>query len=211
MLDRSPAQPESAGAADREAALLAELKRGDAHAFEQLVRMYSPRLLAVARRLLGNDDDARDALQDAFLSAFRALASFAGESRLGTWLHRIAVNAALMKLRKRRRHHEESIDHLLPSFLPDGHQRVPAATWTLAGSEALRREEDRQYVRECIEALPETHRTVLVLRDIEGLSTEEAARLLGIEENALKVRLHRARQALRTLFNARFGAEGHAG
>lgn len=89
-----------------------------------------PRLLSTTRRILGNDDDAKDAVQEAFISAFRARAKFGGDSRVSTWLHRIAVNAALSKLRSRNRHPEDSIDELLPHFLPDGHHAEKFTAWT---------------------------------------------------------------------------------
>ena len=102
-----------------DAALLARLRAGDEDAFELVVRTYSGRLLSVTRRILCNDEDARDAVQDALLSAFRSLDRFEGGSLVSTWLHRIAVNAALMKLRTRRRKPEESIEHLLPVYKDD--------------------------------------------------------------------------------------------
>ena len=116
-----------------EAELLAGLRAGDPSAYERLVRDHLPRLLAVTGRILGNEADAQDAAQDAFLSAFKAIGAFDGASRVGTWLHRIAVNAALMKLRRRARRPEGSIDHLLPRYLDDGHQIDPPAPWQQGG------------------------------------------------------------------------------
>ncbi len=179
--------------------LLERLREGDESAFEEVVRAYSPRLLAVARRFLPEEADALDALQDAFLSAFRAMDGFAGTSRLTTWLHRITVNACLMKLRTRRRRPERSIGDLLPEFLPDGHQRTPAGRWRPAGEAAMETAELRRLVRAKIDELPDAYRVVLLVRDIEELSTEETATLLGISTSAVKTRLHRARQALREL------------
>lgn len=185
----------------QEAELLAGLRTGNPQAYEQLVRTYSGRLLAVARRLLTSEDDARDALQDAFLSAFRAIGNFQEGARVSTWLHRIVINAALMKLRTRRRKPEESIDDLLPTFLEDGHRENPGPAWKETSESMLQRQETRSLVRSCINQLPESYRTVLLLRDIEELDTEEAATLLDITPNAVKIRLHRARQALRTLLD----------
>jgi RNA polymerase sigma-70 factor (ECF subfamily) len=187
-----------------EAALLAALRAGDGRAFETLVRLHLDRLLAVTRRILGNEDDARDAVQDAFLSAFRGLDGFGGDSKLATWLHRIAVNAALMKLRRRRRKPEQSIEPLLPTFLEDGHPAHPAAPWQTGAAEVVERKELRQLVRDSIDRLPESYRTVLLLRDIEGLDTDETARLLEVTVGVVKTRLHRARQALRTLLDPHF-------
>jgi RNA polymerase sigma-70 factor, ECF subfamily len=187
-----------------EAALLAGLRGGDPDAYERLVRGHAGRLLAAIRRILRNEEDAQEALQDAFLSAFKGLPGFDGAARLSTWLHRVAVNAALMKLRGRLRKPEQSLEPLLPGFLEDGHQSDPAELWGETADRALERKEMRELVRACIDQLPETYRTVLVLRDIEELDTEEAARLLGVTCNAVKVRLHRARQALRTLLDPHF-------
>lgn len=184
--------------------LVAGLRAGDAPAFETLVRQYGGRMLAVARRMLGNDDDAQDALQDAFISAFKAIGQFESQSRLGTWLHRIVVNAALMKLRTKRRRPETLIDDLLPKFLADGHQAEPAVDWRLSPDDAMIKAESRTRVRECIEELPEIYRTVLVLRDIEEFDTEATAQLLEITVSVVKTRLHRARLALRTLLDRHF-------
>jgi len=163
-----------------------------------------PRLLAVARRLLRNDEDAKDAVQEAFISAFRSLHSFEGNCLLSTWLHRVAVNAALMKLRSRRRKPEESIEALLPAFLEDGHHASHPPEWRDSAEALLARREDRDFIRGCIDELPEMYRTVPILRDIQELDAEEAARILGVSRNLVKVRLHRARQALRGLLEPRF-------
>jgi RNA polymerase sigma-70 factor (ECF subfamily) len=187
------------GLALQEEQLLDRLRAGDEAAYEELVRAYTPRLLALARRFVGSEEDARDVIQDAFLSAFRSLDRFHGDARLSTWLHRIVVNTALMKLRTRRRKPEEPIEPLLPAFLSDGHHAETFAAWQTPVDEAVSRAETRDLVRRHIDDLPETYRTVLLLRDIEGLSTEETARVLDTTPNAVKIRLHRARQALRTL------------
>lgn len=184
---------------DDDAGLLARLRRGDPQAFETLVRRYGGRLLATARRFVGNDELARDVVQDAYLAAFRALDGFNGAARLSTWLHRIVVNAALMKLRSRRRRPEDSIEDLLPRFDDTGHWAEPPSAGNAPVDVAFDREESRRMVRRAIEALPETHRAVLLLRDIEELDTDETAAMLDITPNAVRTRLHRARQALRTL------------
>jgi RNA polymerase sigma-70 factor (ECF subfamily) len=187
-----------------EATLLARLRAGDGDAFEACVRAYCGRLLAVARRILGNEEDARDAVQDAFLAAFRGVGRFQGLSGLGTWLHRIAVNAALGRLRARQRQPERPIEGLLPHFGEGEHQLDPPAPWKAAPDTGLQQRETRELVRRCIDQLPEAYRTVLLLRDVEGLDTDEAARLLGTSAGVVKTRLHRARQALRTLLDPHF-------
>ncbi len=180
---------------------VARLQAGDSGAFEQLVRQHTAQLLRVARRFMDREEDARDAVQDAFISAFRSIGNFGSSALLSTWLHRIAVNACLMKLRTRKRHPEENIENYLPKFLEDGHQTVSSVPWCESAESVLQRTELCQHVRACIDKLPDSYRETLLMRDIEELSTEETAELLGITANAVKIRLHRARQALRTLLD----------
>jgi RNA polymerase sigma-70 factor (ECF subfamily) len=182
-----------------EAALLAQLRGGDEAAYEQMVRAESGRLLAVARRFLRNEEDARDALQQAFLSAFRALPQFNGQCRLSTWLHRIVANTALMKLRSRGRRPEESIEELLPRYQEDGHHVEQFSDWSMAADARMEQRETRERVRAAVDRLPDAYRVVLLLRDIEELDTIETARMLGLTPSAVKTRLHRARQALTKL------------
>ena len=164
-------------------------------------------MLSVARRIVGNDEDARDVVQSAYLSAFRAIGAFEGSAQLSTWLHRIVVNTALMRLRSRRRKPEESIDALLPAFKADGHfvERF-SSDESLAADRLLERKETRRIVRDAIDQLPEAYRTVLILRDIEEMPTKEVADALEITTSAVKVRLHRARQALFTLLRRHYQA-----
>ena len=190
-----------------EAGLLVRLRAGDELAFEALVRTHGGRLLAVARRFVRDDADAQDIVQSAYLSAFRALPQFAGGCQLSTWLHRIVVNTALMRIRTRRRKPEESIDDLLPSFQDDGHHVEQFSDWTMPADALLERRETRETVRACIDRLPDNYRAVLVLRDIEELSTQEVAGMLGMTPTAVKVRLHRARQALSTLLRATYASQ----
>ncbi len=188
----------------QEAELLEALRAGREEAFETLVRAHSGRMLSVCRRILRNDEEAKDAVQEAFVSAFRGISSFEGSSLLGTWLHRIAVNASLMRLRSKRRRPEESIDELLPTFKDDGHAQVEPRDWSPTALERVETRETREFVRGCIDRLPEMHRVVLLLRDIEEMDTSEAAEVLGVSEGVVKVRLHRARHALRRLLAERF-------
>jgi RNA polymerase sigma-70 factor, ECF subfamily len=188
----------------QEAELLEALREGREEAFETLVRTHSGRMLSVCRRILRNDEEAKDAVQEAFVSAFRGLASFEGNSRLGTWLHRIAVNASLMRLRSRRRRPEQSIDELLPTFKDDGHARVEPQDFSSSALQLVESRETREFVRGCIDRLPDLYRVVLLLRDIEEMDTAEAAAVLGVSESVVKVRLHRARHALRRLLGERF-------
>lgn len=200
----SESRQEPRGGAGDERELVARLRQGDDDAYEQFVRAHSDALLAVARRFLRSEDDARDALQDAFLAAFKALPNFEGGSKLSTWLHRIVVNACLMKLRSSRRRRESSIESLLPTFLPDGHRAEVGPGWAATADELLSDGETRVMVRAKLDELPDDFRTVLWLRDIEELDTAATAAALEISEAAVKTRLHRARQALRTLLEREF-------
>ncbi len=192
-----------------EEALLKRLRAGDDDAYAEFVRDNSPRMLAVARRLLRNEEDARDAVQEGFLSAFKALERFAGGSKLSTWLHRIVVNAALMKLRTKKRKPERSIEDLLPGYKEDGHPQEFFETWHETGEDAASRNEERDLVRKQIDELPDNYRNVLLLRDIEGIDTGETAALLGLTPGAVKTRLHRARLALRQLLDPYFRELNH--
>jgi RNA polymerase sigma-70 factor, ECF subfamily len=185
-----------------DARLLERLRAGDEQAFETLVREQGGRLLAVARHFFDSAEDACDAVQEAFLSAFRSLPRFRGDSSLGTWLHRILVNAALMKLRSRARHPETPIEELLPRFDGRGHHVLPVEPWDSSRTSpeaAAGNGELRRTIRSCIARLPVGHRVVLILRDVEELSTAETAKVLALTPNAVKIRLHRARLALREL------------
>jgi len=187
-----------------ESELIAQLQAGESDAFEQLVRTYGGRLLAVARRFVRNESDAQDIVQAAYLSAFRSVHQFEGNCQIGTWLHRIVVNQALMKLRTRRRKPEESIEALLPAFQGDGHHVEQFSDWSVPADVLLERQETRATVRACIDLLPTNYREILMLRDIEELPTQAVAQMLSLTPTAVKVRLHRARQALSTLLRKEY-------
>jgi len=191
--------------------LVAALRAGDDAAYEQVVREHGGAMLAVARRYLRSEDEARDLVQEAMLSAFRGIASFDAGAKLSTWLHRIVVNCALMRLRTRRRRPEESIDDLLPSFDEQGAFACGVVDWDTPATETLvERRETRRIVRRCIDRLPESYRALLVLRDLEERDTDETAALLGLTVSAVKSRLHRARQALRELLAVELGVDAAA-
>ena len=180
---------------DEEAALVERLVARDDQAFEQLLRSEGARLMAAARRILGNVEDAQDAVQEGLLAAMRGLDRFDGRSRLGTWLFRIVMNHALMALRKRKTTADVDIEDVLPSFTDYGHHERPVRD--LRPETRLETEETRQTVRDHIERLPDSYRIPLILRDIEERPLTDVAELLGISANAVKIRVHRARQALR--------------
>ncbi len=175
--------------------LVAALKAGKRDACAELVRRYSSRLYRVVYRILGSPEEAEEALQETFISACDKIKTFQEKSQLGTWLYRIATNAALMRLR-RLKHSHVSLDSPVETeegdFLPRN-----LADWRFDPHRAALNEELRQVLEDAIQALPETLRVVFILRELEGLSTQETARALGISESATKVRLHRARLMLR--------------
>ena len=178
--------------------------RGDRAAFEQLVRAESPRLYRVILRLVRDEDEAESLLQETFLQAYKRLPTFRRESKLTTWLYAIGINLARASLRKSRRMtslSEAEMEHLQPRFLM-GQYTEPYETWN--PQKLAERTERRDLVRAAIEKLPEEGRTIVTLRDIEGLSTAETAEILQISEGAARVRLHRARQALRKMLDGYF-------
>lgn len=189
---------------DDEVAVIKALKSKDPLAFETIVRRFGGRMHAVARCYLRSEQDCADAIQDAFVSAYQAIDKFQQDSQLGTWLHRIVVNVCLMKLRSQTRRQEFSIEELLPGFDAWGHHRQAVQKWRNATDDRLESEETKALVRRSIDLLPDDYRTVLLLRDIEEYTTEETAEALNTTHGAVKTRLHRARQALRTLLEPHF-------
>jgi len=184
---------------DDEALLIERLRTRCNRAAERLVRDHAGWMLSVARRYVKEDALAEDCVQEAFLSAFSNIDEFEGRSSLKTWLHRITVNAALMKLRSLRRHDSQSIDELLPEF--DANDCRIEAPWhhMATPAELLERKDTRALIAAMIGELPDGYRIILLLRDIEERSTTEVAELLGLSESNVKVRLHRARAALKKL------------
>lgn len=174
---------------------------------EEIVRANIGWMLALAERLLRDRGLAEDVVQESFVRAFDGLASFEGRSTLKSWLHRITVNTALSKLRQVKRLAEQSIDEHLPEF--DRHDCRVELPWShLASVEEIMESDDlRRRVLVAIDELPEAYRVVLQLRDIEDYDTREVAALLEITETNVKVRLHRARSALKKLLEPVLRAE----
>jgi RNA polymerase sigma-70 factor (ECF subfamily) len=177
-----------------ESRMIASILAGDAHLFHELIRPYERRVYAMALSFLRNEADAEDATQEAFLKAFRNLASFRGDAKFGTWLISITLNEARSRIRRRDAVKMESLDgpedeegHVSPAQLTD---------WKEIPSEALERKEIRHLLHKAVTALPLIYREVFQLRDIEQMSVNEAAAALGITISSVKVRLHRARMML---------------
>jgi RNA polymerase sigma-70 factor (ECF subfamily) len=164
---------------------------------EPVVREALARMMRVAERYVDSRDDAWDCAQEALILAVRRFDQFEGRANVNSWLHRIAVNCALAHIRKRGSKAEVPIDDLLPSFDDDGFQTNPISVSEASAEEIMLRDDARRQVHDSIRALPDNHRTVLIMRDIEEMSVSEIAETLSVTENAAKVRVHRARSALR--------------
>jgi RNA polymerase sigma-70 factor (ECF subfamily) len=184
-----------------EARLVARLRAGDAGALEALMRAYASRVYRLAVGILRNPADAEEVVQDVFLTLATKGATFEGRSALGSWIYRVTANAALNKRRGKRRELETPLEEHLPTFKEDGHREGDRAfllaDWSQSPERELLAGEARRTLERGLEALPAPYRAVLVLRDVEELSNEEVAELLGETVASVKSRLHRARMALR--------------
>jgi RNA polymerase sigma-70 factor (ECF subfamily) len=197
---RSPAQDLVGDVTDE--VLVERARAKNEAAFEELVNRYENKLYRLAMRFVRNETDAQEILQDAFLSAWRNLPSFEGRSQFGSWMYRVTVNAALMLLRSRNRHPEVTVDDVEPAVLnaavaESGQIMRANADWSQRPDEQLQSSEMRAHIQTSVDALPDGLRTVFLLRDVEELSTEDTAEMLGLSVPAVKTRLHRARLALR--------------
>jgi len=182
---------------------LEALQAGDQEEFSRLVDTYSAKIYRLATRMLNQQQDAEDVLQETFLKAYRGLKSFDGRSKISTWLFRIATNEALMVLRRK---HPEFISIDEPVETEEGEQEpVQIVDWCCLPEHELLSEEARQRLDEAVQKLPESLRVVFVLRDINDLSTLETAEVLGLSETAVKTRLSRARLRLREILTAYYG------
>jgi RNA polymerase sigma-70 factor (ECF subfamily) len=185
-----------------EAELIAALRQRDPDAFSYLFEAYSDKIYRLAVKLLQNDDEAEGIVQDTFLRLFEKLGQFEGNAKLGAWLYRVAYNASIDLLRKRR-----------PVFPmqdePDEGNDLPVPViyvdWSGAPETILASDEAQLELEQAINQLPERYQPVFILRDIEGLSTADTAEILSISVSAVKVRLHRARLMLREYLSAYFG------
>jgi len=178
--------------------LVARARARDFAAFEQLLDRYEDKIFRLAYRFVRNETEAKEVLQDTFLTVWRKLDTFKGDAQFGSWLYRVATNAALMRLRAQRRHPEVSTEDLPIGYLDNYGQLPPTSeNWAKRPDDELASGELRQHIQAAVDALPEIYRTVFLIRDVEGLSTEETAEVLAISVPTVKTRLHRARIALR--------------
>src|SRR5579862_5831647 len=185
-----------------ELALVQAAKGGDVQAFEQLVQRYDRNVFRIAQHITHNREDAEDVVQDAFLKAYQNLHQFQGQSKFYTWLVRIAVNEALMKLRRRRPERMVSLDEDVKTEEDSLPREV--ADWAPNPEQLYSQGELKEILGKTVQGLPPSFRTVFVLRDVEGLSTEETAEALDLSIPAVKSRLLRARLQLRERLNKYF-------
>jgi RNA polymerase sigma-70 factor (ECF subfamily) len=179
--------------------LVERLKNGDSAALKLLMARYASRVFRIARGITRTDADAEEVVQDVFLTLARKIDSFEGRAAVGTWIYRVATNAALIKRRGKRAQLEVSLENL-PTFMQDGHRepaKLPPGRLVRHSGGGAARRRARAVLARAIDELPETYRAVLVLRDVEELSNEETAGILGESVSSVKSRLHRARMALR--------------
>jgi RNA polymerase sigma-70 factor (ECF subfamily) len=171
------------GDRSQELQLVERARAGDRHAMSELYRMYDRRVFSVARRLTGDDDTAQDVAQDAWIRAFQKIELFRGDASFGTWVYRIATNAALNRLRSvSRRSDAES-----------------AAEWRTRGASIDDAVLNQRLLQEALDRLPEGYRTVLVLHDVEGMKHDEIADMLGVTVGTSKSQLHKARARMREM------------
>jgi len=178
-------------------ALIVALKRQDPAAFEQLIAQHGAMLYRVALRLLGQPEEAEEVLQQTLLTVYEKICTFDARAALTTWLYRIVVNTALMRLRAQARTPEELRDPLERQFTPAGQHAREVPEWALPPEDALLRQEARSVLQQEIAGLPELYRAVYVLAEIEGLSHQEIGAILEVRVDTAKTRLHRARLMLR--------------
>ncbi|NOT34930.1 MAG: sigma-70 family RNA polymerase sigma factor [Candidatus Eisenbacteria bacterium] len=186
--------------------LVQHAQQGETRAFDELVRRYQDRVYRLTAKILRNDEDAAEALQDAFLSAFKGLKNFKAESTFSTWLYRIATNAALMKIRRRREGH---VSYEQSQSREEGAEPLAIADWSAQPLEELLDSETRAVMQEGVDQLSPELRTVFVMRDVEGLSNTEVAEALELTVPAVKSRLHRARIHLRDRLHRYFADKLH--
>ena len=194
---------------DADVKIVERLRAQDASVLELLMERHGPRLYRVAFGITRNHADAEEVVQDAFVTLFRKVDSFEGRAALGTWLYRVTANAALIKRRGKRAEVEVKLEDYLPTFKADGHREgdraLLLADWSATPEAELLSGEAREILDRALDRLPEHYRALLVLRDVEELSNEEVAEILGESVSSVKSRLHRARMALREVLTRRLG------
>jgi RNA polymerase sigma-70 factor (ECF subfamily) len=183
--------------ADRDSELVREFREGEIKPFEVLLEKYQDRIYRVALKMLRCPEDAEEVCQDTFLTVYRKIDTFQGRSAFYSWLYRIALNCVYMKLRQRKRDEVVSLEHRMPHFDENGRHLQQIPDWSTKADDHLLDHEFRLRLREMVDELPENYKTVFVLHDLEELSNDEVAKIMGLTVAAVKSRLHRARLYLR--------------
>ncbi|QPJ64756.1 MAG: sigma-70 family RNA polymerase sigma factor [Candidatus Nitrohelix vancouverensis] len=189
---------------EAEEALVRELQSGNMDSFDQIVERYQKKIYALSFNLTRNTMDAQDVTQDVLLTLFRKIHTFQGKSAFSSWVYRITLNAAYMKLRSRKKDQSISIDELLPTFNGSGFQQEKVQDWSENTESLLFANETRSIIQKAVDMLPEKEKVVFLLRDVEGLSTEKVGEILDLTVPAVKSRLHRARLFLRKKLSSFF-------
>ncbi len=189
-----------------EALIQAAIQR-DAEAWKFLLDQYGGKMYGMALRFLSNEKEAEDAVQEVWILVSQKLTEFRGDCKLGTWIYRITANKCLERIRssKKQKEKTESIDGLMPEYIEDGHYKKEFADWSQRPDKEADQNALKCEIEKTVNSLPEEYREVLVMRDIEGFSGEETAEMLGINEAAMKTRLHRARMAVREKLEKKYG------
>ena len=180
-----------------EEALVRDLQNGNLDAYDKLAEIYQKKIYGLSFHLTRNQMDAQDVTQEVLLTLFRKINMFQGKSAFSSWVYRIAVNASYMKLRTKKKEPNVSIDELMPSFNSAGFQQEKIQDWSENTESLLFTKETRDVINKAVDLLPEKEKVVFLLRDVEGLSSEKAGKILDLTVPAVKSRLHRARLFLR--------------
>jgi RNA polymerase sigma-70 factor, ECF subfamily len=177
--------------------LVERAQQGEYAAYEEIVRRYQDKAFRLAFSLMKNESDAQDVVQEAFLNMYRKLHTFKGQSKFGSWMYRVVTNAALMRLRKKKRRSEVPVDDEEGELAEDDYYVASVPEWRVRADEAVENRELRQKIIEAVDELPPKYQTVFLLKEVEGLPVKEIAEVLDMSVGGIKSRLHRARLHLR--------------
>lgn len=188
-----------------EQTLVELLRKKDKEAQEYFVKFYYANMTAIAHRYLNNREDIKDVIQESFISAIRKIHQFQGRSALKTWLTTIVVNNCLMRIRNEKKNMEVPAEEYMPRFDSDGFRVDENVSIKQSPEELVNDKQNRQFIKESLDRLPDHYRAIILLRDIQGYSEKEAAKLLDLTEANAKSRLHRARLMLKKFLQEYFG------
>lgn len=182
---------------DQDATLVKEMQEGKAEAFEQMVKSYQKRVYSLAYNLMRDQSEAEDVTQEVFLRVFNNIKKFLGKAAFSSWIYRITLNVSFMRLKKRKKNKQISIDSVLPDYQKNGFIQGSINDWSKIANDVLLSSESAKVIKDAINLLPEKEKVVFILRDVEELSTERVCEILDLTVPAVKSRLHRSRLFLR--------------